>query len=184
MARKAISIKASLLGSAIAAAAIILLIGAIGVLSMRRIAAADRALFERNTVPIAHLLYLDESFQRARINVRDYVLSRTAEERETYRKKITNFRAKMLDEATAYEMSITTKGNRDLYETWKAADKEYAASEQEAMGLADAGHPDDALDLLMGSKRTLAQSAADSLGKLTELNVLSAKDTANSNTAV
>jgi methyl-accepting chemotaxis protein len=184
MAGKAISIKTSLLGSAIAAAAIILLIGAIGVLSMRRMAAADRGLFEKNTVPISHLLSLDESFQRARINVRDYVLSKTQEDRENYRKKITDFRAKMQDEAAAYETSITTTGNRDLFEAWKAADKEYAASEQEAMGLADAGHPDDALELLMGSKRTLAQSAADSLGKLAELNVLSARNTANSNTAL
>lgn len=181
MARKAISIKASLLGSAFATAAIILMICVIGVLSLKRVAAADRELFEKDTVPIAHLLALDESFQRARVNVRDYVLSKTQEDRVSYRDKITSFRAKMQEEAAAYEKNIVTRENRDLFETWKAADKEYAASEQEALGLADAGHPDDALDLLMGSKRAVAQAAADSLGKLTEVNVLSAKTTAADN---
>ena len=184
MARKSISIKASLVLSAIAAAAIIMLIGVIGVLSLQSVSSADRKLFESNTVPISHLLSVDESFQRARVNVRDYVLSTTPEDRQTYKQKIVYFRAKMQEEAAAYEKSITTKENRDLYDAWRAADTEYAASEQDAMGLADSGHADDALQILMGSKRTLAQSAADSLGKLTALNVLNAKRTADANTSL
>jgi len=160
---------------------LILLMGIVGIRSLQHVAAVDEVLFKLDTVPIVHLLSVDESFQRARVNVRDYILARSKEDKAHYRTQVASFRSTMDREAAAYEQTITSKDARDLFSAWKAADSEYVASEQEAMGLADAGHTDEALTTLMGPKRKLAQAAADSLGKLSQLIVHNAETAAASN---
>ena len=181
MPKRSFSIKATLVSSALFVCLVLLAIGAVGVTSLRRLAAADRRLFEWDALPLAHLLVLDESFQCARVNVRDYATSKAIQDRAHYRERIAVFRRKMVDEAAVYHKGIRTAAQGDAYAAWETASSGCMASEEEAMKAADTGHVDEALAILLGPNRVFAQEATDALGKLSQLAIEDAIVTASGN---
>jgi methyl-accepting chemotaxis protein len=62
-------------------AAIAAVIGTMGIIKIRQIDAADTKLYERMTVPLGDLAYMSVSFQRVRINLRDFVELNDAKEK-------------------------------------------------------------------------------------------------------
>ena len=63
-------------------------IGAVGVINIKTINDADTYLYEKMTVPLGDMIYIAESFQRIRGNVKDILLSTTEEEIKDYESRI------------------------------------------------------------------------------------------------
>jgi methyl-accepting chemotaxis protein len=114
-------------------------IGAIGVLGMRSIVAADQRLYVNYTLPLMYLERISEGFQRTRVNLYRIGTIDNAEERAADMVNIEGFLKSVDQSSKDYDSSILTAEGRKLYDAFVAPYKEFKEEVASMIGLARAG---------------------------------------------
>jgi methyl-accepting chemotaxis protein len=179
-----LKISVKLLSAFVIVAAIAGIIGAIGVVEIKKIDDADTKLYEKITVPIGQLQDVSVSFQRLRVNVRDVILSTSAEDIQKYAKRIQELRGEIDKAATEFEKTILTDEGRKLFEDFKKARTIYGPIVDKMVQLASANQDKEALAIMQGEGAKASRDEQDAIEKLVEAKLKQAKLTSEGNTVL
>jgi methyl-accepting chemotaxis protein len=150
--RRSLSLRTTLAFAVIGMVSISAVIGAIGVIGMRRIADADRKLYVNYTVPLMYLQRMTEGFHRIRVNLYRIGTIDTAEERTADAKNIEGFLSAVDKNSKLYEDTMLTETGRKLFAAYAGPYGEFKA--KIAAMLAMAGKGDLGAAYLEGLKET------------------------------
>ncbi|HEX9022375.1 MAG TPA: methyl-accepting chemotaxis protein [Geobacteraceae bacterium] len=144
-------------------------IGAIGVIELKKIGAEDTTLYERITVPLGRLLVISTDFQRMRVNVLYLISSKGQSEKEKNIQAIKDLQGEMDKEAASFEKTVVSEEGRGLFDAFKRDRAAYYALEERVarLCLADRGKEIQAI-LDSGEFKRIAGSFNDTIGKLVE----------------
>jgi methyl-accepting chemotaxis protein len=162
-------------------AAIAAVIGAMGIIKVRQIDVADTKLYERITVPLGDLAYMSVSFQRVRINLRDFLESNDAKEKQAAQDTITQLRHGIDERQEKFEKSIISEEARKLFGEFKEARKVYGGYIEKLVELDKAGKKEEAMALVHSDAKKAALHEQELMNKLMESKETQAKLTADGN---
>ena len=173
-----------LLSGFILIALISAVVGAFGIKKIYQIDDADTMLYEKITVPLGDLADMSVSFQRIRINLRDAVDSRNAQEQQAALETIARLRQEIEEGLIKFEKTILTDEERALFDQFRESRKVYVGHSGKVLELVKAGEKVEAYDLLHGDAKKAATIQHGLMDKLMELKQQQGKHTAESNTAI
>ena len=156
-------------------------LGIFGIVSVRAIAAADTRLNGLMTVPLGQLLKMTESCQLIRINVGDAMDASAAEGIATARKKDGELRTEVETDEALFEKTLLTENGRRLFSDFTKAHAEYLRSVDEAFDLAAGHRAVEAMALLHGEGRALAQVELGAIDALVKAKLDLARGAASGN---
>ncbi len=144
-------------------------IGYVGMSHMADMAANSSQMYTDMTVPIAQLGTITEAFQRIRINSRDMLVAKTAEERDKYIGVIDELSAKTAATTEDLGKTLLTQEARENFEAFKTARAKYRADLDRMIALAKAGRTNEAWALMRGDAYTTAMDEQKTIDKLKEM---------------
>jgi methyl-accepting chemotaxis protein len=157
------------------------IIGAVGIVELRRIEHADGVLYEKVTVPIGQLQDISTSFQRLRVNLRDLINANTAEDQKKYAKRIGELRGEIDKVSTEFEKTILTPEGHKLFQTFKETRAVYGPMVDKMMQLGEAGKVKEAEAILTGEGAKASRAEQDSIEALVDAKLKQGKLTADAN---
>jgi methyl-accepting chemotaxis protein len=175
-------LNAKLMTGFITVAVIAAVIGFIGILNIKKIAAEDEKLYEKVTLPISQLQTISVAFQRVRINVRDLLEASTPAQEKDIADKIKNLRAEIDKESKEFEKTILTDEGRKLFTTFMDTRKAYGAFLDKVSELALANNDRAATIIVNGEMKSAAMAEQDAIEKLVDAKLVQAKLTSGNNT--
>jgi len=158
--------------------------GGFGMISLRRIEAADTLMYQNMTVPISDLLSITEAFQRVRVNVRDLLDATNKEDINTFKNTINDLSAKIVASSEEYRKQITTEAGQKIFDTFMSVRTVYRAQLDEAIRLMETGEVQRASEIVKGAGKDAALKEQEAIGNLVQYKLGRAKQTSNSNTAL
>ncbi|MBJ6799883.1 MCP four helix bundle domain-containing protein [Geomonas propionica] len=172
---------AKLMTGFIAIAVIAGAIGYFGIREIHNIEAADSKLYEKITIPIAHLQDVSTTFQRIRVNLRDLLTAKTPQEEQAKVERIKMLRGEMDKAAGEFEKTILTDEGRKLYQEFKQARAGYEPIIDQIVRLALANRDNEATALMTGDGAKFSRMEQDAIDKLVDAKLKQAKLTADGN---
>jgi methyl-accepting chemotaxis protein len=179
-----LKISVKLLSSFIIVALIAGIIGTIGVKKLHQIDDADSKLYHRITIPLGDLGKITESFQRVRINLRDFAEAKTSHDKQQALETIKKLRNEIGEKSAAFEKSILTDEGRKMFEEFKHSRETYGKFIDEVIQLDQANKDSEALEVLHGPAKKAALHEQEMLDKLSESKLKQAKLTSEENEAL
>ena len=176
-----LKISVKLLSAFIVLAVIAGVIGAIGVVELKKMDDAGTKLYEKITIPISDLGDITTSFQRIRINMRDLVEANNSADKQAALETIKKLRADIGEKSAAFEKTILTDEGRKLFEEFKKSREGYAQIIERVTPLAMADKDKEALEILKTDGKKAAFHEQDTLDKLQETKLKQAKLTDEEN---
>jgi methyl-accepting chemotaxis protein len=176
------SLRKKLMSGFVLVALIAGVIGAVGIIELKRIEAADTLLFEKVTVPIEQLSNMSDAFQRIRVNVRDLIGASNSEERQRFEGRITELRKELGDNEDKFEKTILTDEGHKLFEDFKRARSVYGPFLDKTIDMAKSNRTAEAQALLQGDAGKASRDEQDALEKLFASKLQQGKSTAEGNT--
>lgn len=176
-----LKLRTKLLAGFIAVAVIGTVIGIVGIVNMRAIEKADTLLYEKMTIPISNLLMITESFQRARINVRELLDTVDKDERQKISKVINDLSERIVENINAFEKTILTEEGRKEYNKFEETRKVYRGHLDNIILLANENKIDEATKILLGDGKKSALAEQEAINVLIESKLDLAKQTADNN---
>jgi methyl-accepting chemotaxis protein len=176
-----LKISVKLLSAFIIVAAIASIIGAIGVVEIKKIDDADTRLYEKITVPINDLGDMSTAFQRIRINMRDLVEADNAADKAACNETIKKLRAEISEKSAAFEKTILTDEGRKLFEEFKKTREGYAQIIEQITPLAMIDKDKEAMAILRTTGKHAAMAEQEALDKLQDAKIKQAKLTSDGN---
>ncbi|HEX7242783.1 MAG TPA: MCP four helix bundle domain-containing protein [Longimicrobiaceae bacterium] len=156
-------------------------VGVVGITSLRAITAADTALYEKNTLPLAQIGDLRTSFGQLPVALRDLVLT-TSEADNRELKAVVEASARAVDSISAeYEKTFFSKADREAFASFRAAWKAYRPVADHVMELGFANRNEEAVALIREQGTTRVRAVSASLDRLAAGNVEAARATAEAN---
>lgn len=120
--------------------------------TLRRMAEADKILYERMTVPLAQSAYAAKQFQRIRVNVRDAIYNSPTPEKFAEREAmIASLTVEIDTTMRSFERTIVSPEMRGLFEQLTAARRAFVPARDSVIRLAKAGNQAAAVEALNGS---------------------------------
>jgi methyl-accepting chemotaxis protein len=177
-------LRAKLMSGFIAVAVVAAVIGTVGIQKIKQIAAEDRMMFEKATVPIGDLGDVSVSFQRVRVNQVELADAQTREDRERIKGTIKTLRTNIVEKLGAIEKTLVSEEARKRLDDFKQVRVEYNQVIGKAEQLAEAGKGAEAKAILSGDGRKAALHYQEVLDKLVEVKMKEARQIAASNTTV
>ncbi|GLC25333.1 methyl-accepting chemotaxis protein [Roseisolibacter agri] len=159
-------------------------VGALGVTSARRLAAADRTLYDNMTVPIGELGAMATAVQRTRVNMRDVILATSPEDAAHDQQRIGQIAAEIDSLMTRYEARIITDSMRARFTQLKAEYAAFAPVRDSLVALGVAGQDSAAIALLRGDAARAQKRIEASIVGMTAMKVSQAEATARANEAL
>jgi methyl-accepting chemotaxis protein len=160
------------------------IIGAVGIVELRRIEAADGLLYEKITIPISQLQDISTGFQRMRVNLRDMITAKTVEDQKRFGKRIVELRGEIDKSSTEFEKTILTPEGRKLFQTFKDTRTAYGPMVDKMVQLAEAGKVQEAQALLTGEGAKASRAEQDAIEALVDAKLKQGKLTADGNEAL
>ncbi|MGE5417285.1 MAG: methyl-accepting chemotaxis protein [Acidobacteriota bacterium] len=177
-------IRTKLIIAFIIVAAIAGTMGWMGDKNLQTMEEKDTGLYERNTVPLAQLGIITESFQRIRVNLRDMIIDRGTVDRQKYVTTINQLNSDLDKNMNDFKGTMKAQNVIDEYDKLDEALKEYRPVQNQIMQLALGNREDQALALLRGKGSQTAKAVDDSIGNLIDIKTKQAKDTKNQNSTI
>lgn len=168
----------------IGVAAIALIVGAIGAVSLATLDEADTRLYEKVTLPIVYVANFTEAFQRTRINIRDMVEASSQEDIEEAATTITALRKELDEQAALYEPTILTEAGQKSFEDFMAARAVYGAELDKIIALARENRDEEAMQILLGRGKNAALAEQEALDVMQNQKVAIGQETALANAAL
>jgi len=159
-------------------------VGVVGIVSMRKIDAADTFLYENMTVPISNLLTITEAFQRVRVNVRDLLDTDSLEEVKKYKDTINTLSAQIVAASDEYKKQIVSEAGQKVFDEFMAARKVYRAHLDEVIHLKETGKVEEARVIVNGVGKESALKEQETIKNLVDYKLVRAKQTADANTVL
>jgi len=179
---KDIKIGTKLLTSYILLALIAGVVGIFGIVKIKEIDDADTMLYEKMTVPLTQIADMQISYQRIRINLRDYIYSVNLENRKNFNKNMHDLSENFITVAKEYEKTLFTDEGRNLYKEMLDAFKLYVSFIPQAEKLIEAGLTEEAVALMKGDWRKAGDPVQQHLTEMQESKIHLAKQTSDHNT--
>lgn len=175
-----------LIGAFLLTALFAVFVGIFGTVNLRKADDADKMLYEKMTVPIGQMSDMQNAFQRARVNLRDGIMSG---DMATYAKRVTDFEQEMDKTHVEFQKTIFTDEGREQDKKVTEAWQDYRAVEARVIGLFNSGKRADAENLLRGEGRAksdvLNKALDDFMGmKLSRAKLASDTNTASANSTI
>ena len=178
---KNLKIGTKLVAGFLMVAAIAASIGGMGVVKISQVDRADEELYEKITVPLSDLAFMSVSFQRVRINLRDFVETKDPKEKQEALKTMLTLRKEITEHSDKLEKTILTAKDREVFDEFKESRKIYVEYVNKVLELDKAGKADEAAALLHGDAKKAALHQQELMNKLFELKEEQAKRTAQNN---
>jgi len=179
-----LKISVKLLSAFIVVALIAGAIGAIGVIELRKIEAADEMLYEKATVPISQLADFSISFQRIRVNYRDIIAATNMEEKQKYAGRITDLRKQLDAAASAYEKTIMSDAMKKMFEDFVKTRVVFGPMLDKMVSLALENKTAEAYALMKGDAAKASRDEQTAIEKLMDAKLADAKKISEDNTVV
>jgi methyl-accepting chemotaxis protein len=176
-----LKIGSKLLSGFILIAALSVVVGLIGITKMQNIAEDDTKLYEEATVPLNYLQKISVAFQKERVNLRDAVYSENKQEVEVYIKTIEDLGIQIQGYVKDYEKTLSDEAETKMAERFKEAAQINDTDMKKILQLDADGKQAEAKNIMNGENLTRSKAEEDSLDKLVEYNVQSAKEIAETN---
>ena len=176
-----LKIGAKLTAAFLLVAAIAAAIGAVGVLKIRQINAADTRLYEKMTAPLGDLANMSISFQRVRINLRDFLEGKDMREKQAAQDTLAALRRDITERADRYEKTIISEEARKVFQEFKESRRVYGGYIDKLLELEKSGKGAEAMALLHGDAKQAALHEQQCLNKLMESKETLARETAKAN---
>ncbi|WP_306545942.1 MCP four helix bundle domain-containing protein [Desulfobulbus sp.] len=177
------TLKGKLLLGFITVAIIAGIIGGYGIYNIRLLDVADTRLFEKMTVPLGEMAEIAISFQRIRVNSRDFIDATTPDKQEHFAGRIKELRESIEKNMTSYEKSILTDEGAKLFDELKKNRVVYGAALDKMMTLAREGKTNEVAAVMQGEAGKAAREEQSAIEKLMESKVTIAKKTSEENSA-
>ena len=177
------SIKAKLIAGFIVVALIAALIGVIGFVNVNTMADSAEFMYENQTMPMAQLVKVTESFQRQRINVRDLLATSDPAARLALEATLEQLGAAVQEAYDRYQSTLVPGRGKDLFDEAMAKRNAYRAVLQEQIDLAKQLKNDEALALVEGRGKTAALAYQAALDELVEYKMQVAEEGYQANMA-
>jgi len=160
-------------------------VGVFGIISMRRIEAADTYLYEMMTVPLGAVAEFVGSTNRMRANTLMIVLeSDNPAFIDSEVKKIDARKAIMDQAKEVYRPTLLSDQDRKLFGQLEELDKDFRVEVDKVVALARAGDGHGATELAKGQFTTKVGELNTVLDEMAKLNVAAAKDQSEANTVL
>lgn len=158
----AFKLRTKLLAGFLVIAVIAGVIGFVGIVNMINLDEKDSLMYANMTVPISYLLRITEYFQRIRLNVRELLLAKTANDIEDIQKKIDSYTEEVVSNADKFEKTILTESGKQEFNNFLNTRKAYRADLDKILILAKAGMMEEARALTEGEalKAAMDEQAA------------------------
>ncbi len=163
--------------------ALCIVIGAIGILQVRDVVAADGYLFERMAKPLSNLITMAEDFELIRVNVRAYAAVDDEKSRTAASAAIDRLTFELGAAETPFKATLVTEEGEKLFAEYRKNFADYAAAAQTIMSLAGAGKRAEAAALIDGQASQVAAALQTSLDNLVKAKVDLSIQTARDNAA-
>jgi len=177
------TLKGKLLLGFITVAIIAGIIGGYGIYNIRLLDAANTKSYVATTVPLEEIATISVSFQRIRVNSRDFIGATTPDKREQFAGRIKELQETIDKNAVSFEKTIYTDEGRKLFEEFKIARTAYALQLDKLMALGKEGKIEETTALMQGEAGKTARNEQDVIEKLMEVKVRNAKLTSEKNSA-
>ncbi|MBF0551643.1 MAG: MCP four helix bundle domain-containing protein [Deltaproteobacteria bacterium] len=176
-----LKIRTKLLSSFILVALIAGVIGFVGVINLRHLDEADKTLYERNTVPLADIDDVSTGFQRIRVDLREIILAKNADEMKGSLASIKELDKANNEGLAKFEKSIKAEDIRKEFQLLKVEMEKYNPVREKIISLALENKKEDALNLLRSEDTHLAKAIDGSIQKLFDMKVDQAKKRSEEN---
>jgi methyl-accepting chemotaxis protein len=155
-----LKIAAKLLSGFILVAVIAGVIGLIGISKIRQIEEADTAMYELNTKPMEPILATAVSFQRIRVNYRELVLDKTAEERNKHAARIKELGNSINEKLPEIEKSLKSPETKKAYAEIKENLSKFEPLLNKIVNLAMEGKSEEAVAYMRSQSVSVCSSPA------------------------
>lgn len=159
-------------------------IGGFAIFNMQRMQAADQKLYRRVAIPLGNLARITESFQRARINLRDLLDAESVSEAAAIRATIDELIKVIDDNSKEYETTLFTDNGRKLYEAFLETRKVYQVEINKAFSLIADGKIEEAKTVVNGSGKAAALAEQKAINDLLDGKVEAGLETTSENTSL
>ena len=181
---KDLKVSSRLLAAFLAVAAIAGAVGYWGMSSIHQIEALDLDLYESNLAPMGELSEMSSTFQRVRVNLRDVIISRNADQKRGYVARFKQLNEELKVKEASFEKTIHAEHIKKAFATFMEAQRGYDQVSDSVLKLATDGHEAEAAELLHSAGAVAAtRGAVDSLLVLSQLKVGQGKEKADTNAA-
>lgn len=178
-----LKISAKLLIGFVIVAVIAGAVGGFGMINIKALDEKDTYLYEKMTVPLGDMVLLAESFQRARGNVKDVLLTSDPKEIADYEQRIKDRFGDVESSLDRYKTTLFSDEGKQLAAEITTELETYEQVALQVVQLVKENRREEALALTKGKGNELRTSIEKKYRRLAEIKVTTAKETADSNTA-
>jgi methyl-accepting chemotaxis protein len=157
------------------------IIGAVGILNIQTIDAADTRLYKNMTIPLTQIAEISTNFQRIRVNLRDMILGEDPTKQAGYEATIEELLKENDQLSTQFEALILSDKMKGLYENFKKSRAEFRAPMQKVIDLARAGKKTEAMAVMQGEAMAKAAVEMDDIQAILDQKLADAEATSNEN---
>ncbi len=159
-------------------------VGVESVVTMRRMTAADKVLYERMTVPLSQIGHVAKQFQRIRVNVRDALFnSESPAKLEERRQVIADLTVDLDTTIKLFTTTVVSAEMRELVDSLNAARQRFVPLRDQTVALAAAGDSAGARALMNGDMLREAKAVEGAIEDIQKAKVTDAGTLAAANEA-
>jgi len=177
-------ISAKLILSFIIVAVIAAVVGIVGTVNIKTIAANGEAIYTNMTVPLSQTSEMSKVFQQIRVCLREMILEDdTAKIDEKYQEIQAHIES-LNTLSTAFETTADTQEMQDAFANFMATRKTFAAYFEDYYNVCMSNKDDEALTMLQVDMKDAAQAESDAIDTMVNMKVEEAAAKAETNHAV
>ncbi len=178
-----LKISTKLLSAFILVALIAGVVGYTGISQITKIAQADRALYEREAIPLAEITSVNDAFQRIRVDNRALIITQDSTAKQKLIDDIEKLDSKIEEKTTQFEKTLNTSEGRSEFEKLRATLNNLDIFMDTFIKLNLANKEAEAITFLQKEGPPIVDGVDKSLSKLIDMKMLQAQETADRNTA-
>jgi methyl-accepting chemotaxis protein len=158
------------------------IIGIFGIINMKTIDAADTKLYEKMTMPLSDLIYITDSFQRIRVNIRD--LFRTTDEvkNKYYNERIIYFKGIIAEHEPIFQKTLQIDEDKKEFNDYLKAKENFYKYLDKMIELGMANQNEEGYALMDGDAKKSADEVVAEIQLLIKSKTQLAKQSSEDNT--
>ena len=181
---KNMKLATKVLSGFIAIALIACVIGVVGITNIKKIDHADTMMYEKIVIPLGQLSDISTSFQRIRVNVRDFAYAKTKEDRAKFETRIKELRKETSEVSAKYEKTIITDEGRRLFDEFVKTRENYGAQLEKIISLVNQDKIDEAVSVMNGEGAKTSREEQNAIDKLQASKTEQGTKTSENNTSM
>ena len=161
-------LQTKLIASFVLSSMITLAVGAFAVFELNKVNDADTVLYERATIPMAHLLKMSVGFQRIRVNLQGMTSAATIDEINRRVARISELRKEIDSSSKFVEKTLISDKGKQIMEEYKLQRTSYRNMTDKVIKMKLSGDSAGAEEYLEGEGEKLSRQYQDTINRLVE----------------